>query len=73
MLKMLMRFALIWGISMLVAPYVNRLLDRLASTAPRGSFVEELLLELSDNYSTGLIRALGEGIGELVFGSKGVE
>ena len=69
MVKGLLRFALIWGISWLLTPYVNRFLDRLAERAPRGSFGEDLLLELSGRYSTTLIRSLGETLGELVLGS----
>jgi hypothetical protein len=49
---------------------VNRFLDRLAQRAPTGSFLEEMLLELSDSYSTSLIRSFGETLGELVLGSK---
>lgn len=70
MLKGLIRFALIWAITMMVTPYVNRLFDRLAERAPRGSFLEDALLELSDRYSTALIRSFGETLGELVFGPR---
>ena len=70
MVKGLLRFALIWGLSMLVTPYVNRFFDRLADRAPKGSFAEDMLLELSSNYSSSLIRSLGETVGELVLGSK---
>ena len=70
MVKGLLRFALIWGISILLTPYLNRLFDRLAERAPKGSFVKELLLELSDTYSTTLIRSFGETLGELVLGSR---
>jgi hypothetical protein len=70
MVKGLLRFALIWGISMLLTPYLNRLFDRLAERAPKGSFVEALLLELSGRYSTTLIQSFGETLGELVLGSK---
>ena len=70
MVKGLLRFALIWAISMLVTPYVNRLFDRLAQRAPKGSFLEDALLELSDRYSTTLIRSFGETVGELVLGSR---
>ena len=69
MVKGLLRFALIWAISWLLTPYLNRFLDRLAERAPRGSFAEEMLLELSERYSTVLMRALGETLGELVLGS----
>jgi hypothetical protein len=70
MVKGLLRFALIWGISILLTPYLNRFLDRLAERAPRGSFLNEMLLELSGHYSTTLIRSFGETLGELVLGSK---
>jgi hypothetical protein len=70
MVKGLLRFALIWGISILLTPYLNRFLDRLAERAPKGSFVKEMLLELSESYSTTLIRSFGETLGELVLGSR---
>ena len=70
MVKALIRFALITALTMLVTPYVNRWLDRLAERAPKGSFLEDALLELSDRYSSSLIRSLGETVGELVLGSK---
>ncbi len=70
MLKGLIRFALIWAISMFLTPYLNRFLDRLATRVPKNSFLEELLLELSSRYSATLIRAFGETLGELAFGSK---
>jgi hypothetical protein len=70
MVKGLLRFALIWGISILLTPYLNRLFDRLAERAPKDSFVKEMLLELSDSYSTTLIRSFGETLGELVLGSR---
>ncbi|HEY0583198.1 MAG TPA: hypothetical protein VGE94_13520 [Chloroflexota bacterium] len=70
MVKGLIRFGLIWAISMFLTPYVNRFLDRVVARAPKNSFVEAMLLELSENYSAALIRAFGESLGELVFGSK---
>ena len=70
MVKGLLRFALIWGLSMLLTPYVNRLFDRLAARARKDSFFEAILLELSGNYSSSLIRSVGETVGELVLGSK---
>jgi hypothetical protein len=70
MVKGLIRFALIWAISLYLTPYLNRFFDRLATRAPRGSFIEEMLLELSSNYSASLIRSFGETLGELVLGSK---
>lgn len=70
MLKGLLRFALIWAISMFLTPYVNRFLSRIAERAPRDSFLEQLLRELSDQYSASLIRSFGETVGELAFGAK---
>ncbi len=69
-MKFLLRFALVWGLSMLLSPYVNRLFDRLALRAPKDSFLQATLLELSDTYSSSLIHSLGEAVGELVLGSK---
>jgi hypothetical protein len=69
MVKTLLRFALIWGLSLLLTPYVNRFFDRLAQRAPKGSFLEDALLELSDRYATSLINAFGQAVGELVLGS----
>ena len=71
MLKGLLRFALVTILSMLVTPYVNRFLNQLARRAPKDSFLEDLLLELSDQYATSLVRSVGETVGELVLGSKG--
>lgn len=70
MVKGLIRFALIWALSMFLTPYVNRFFDRVAARAPRDSFVEAMLLELSENYSAALIRSFGETLGELVLGAK---
>jgi len=70
MVKGLLRFGLIWGISLLLTPYLNRFFDRLAGRVPAGSFVNEMLLELSGSYSATLIRSFGETLGELAFGSK---
>ena len=69
MVKGLLRFAVIWGLSMVLTPYVNRLFDRAAERAPSGSVWEAILLELSNNYSSTLIRSVGETIGELFLGS----
>ncbi len=69
-MKFVLRFALIWGLSMLLTPYVNQLFDRLATRAPKNSFLEATLLELSDTYSSSLIRSFGEAVGEFVLGSK---
>jgi len=70
MLKGLLRFALIWAISMFLTPYLNRFLLQLAARAPKNGFLEDMLVELSDQYSTSLIRSFGETLGELAFGSK---
>jgi hypothetical protein len=70
MLKGLIRFALIWALSLFLTPYVNRLFDRLANRAPRGSFLEAFLLELSGAYSASFITYFGETVGELIFGSR---
>ena len=69
-MKFLLRFALVWGLSMLVTPYVNQLFDRLATRAPKNSFLQATLLELSDSYSSSLIHSFGEALGDLVLGSK---
>jgi hypothetical protein len=70
MVKGLIRFAVIWAISMYLTPYLNRALLQLAAKAPKNSFVEEMLTELSDQYSSSIIRSLGETVGELFLGSK---
>jgi hypothetical protein len=70
MVKGLIRFAVIWAIAMFLTPYLNRLFLRLAEKAPKNSFLEEILVELSDEYSSSLIRSFGETVGELVLGSK---
>jgi hypothetical protein len=71
MVKALIRFALITALTMLLTPYVNRLFNQLAERAPKDSFLEDVLRELSDRYSSALTRAFGETLGELVLGSKG--
>ncbi len=70
MVKFVLRFVLIWGLSLLLTPYVSRLFDRVATRAPKGSFLEETLQELGDRYSSELIHSLGETVGELVLPSK---
>ena len=70
MLKGLLRFVLITALSMLVAPQVSKLLDRLADRAPRGSLLEDALLEFSERYSSSLIRSFGEALGDLVLPSR---
>ena len=71
MVKALVRFALITALTMLLTPYVNRLFNQLAERAPKDSFLEDVLRELSDRYSSALSRAFGETLGELVLGSRG--
>jgi len=71
MVKALVRFALITALTMLLTPYVKRLFNQLAERAPKDSFLEDVLRELSDRYSSALIRAFGETLGELVLGSRG--
>jgi hypothetical protein len=70
MLKGLFRFILVTALSMVVAPQVSRLLDRLADKAPKDSLLEDSLLEFSDRYSNGVIRAFGEALGDLVLPSR---
>jgi len=68
--KGVVRLMLVWGLSMLLTPFVSRAFDRLATRAPRGSFLQDTLLELSDRYSSQLVRTFGETVGDLVLGSK---
>ena len=70
MVKGLLRFALVWVIAALITPYLNRLLLQLADRVPKNSFVDDVLVELSDEYSTSIIRSFGETLGDLVLGSK---
>ena len=70
MVKGLLRFALVTILTMLVTPYVNRFFSQLAQRAPKNSFVEDLLIELSDQYSASLVRSVGETVSDLVLGSK---
>jgi hypothetical protein len=68
--KGLARLMLVWGLSVLLTPYVSQLFDRLATRAPSGSFLEDTLLELSDRYSSELVQTFGQTVGELVLGSE---
>jgi hypothetical protein len=70
MVKGLIRFALIWALSMFMTPYIDRWLSQLATRAPKDSFAQHMLFELSGQYSTSLVRSLGETVGELFLGSK---
>jgi hypothetical protein len=69
-LKGLVRFVLVWGLAVALAPYVGRLFDQLARKAPEGSLLEDTLYEFGDRHSSGLVRAFGDAIGDLVLGSK---
>ena len=70
MVKALIRFFTIWGLSIYATPYVDRFLLRLADRAPKNGFIEAMLIELSGSYSSTIIRSFGETIGDLVLGSK---
>jgi hypothetical protein len=70
MVKGLLRLALVWGLTMLVTPHLERWLGQLVAKAPRDSLLEEFLEELSGRYSASLIRSFGETVGELVLGRK---
>jgi hypothetical protein len=70
MVKALLRFGLVWALSMLITPYLDRFLSQLAARAPKDSLLEDFLQELSGQYSSSLIRSLGETVGELVLGAK---
>ena len=70
MVKGLIRFALISVITMVVTPYVTRFLVQLAERAPEDSFLKDVLVEFSGQYSSSLVRSVGETLGELAFGSK---
>jgi len=70
MVKGMIRFALIWALTMYITPYLDRWLSQLAHKAPKDSFLEDVLLELSTKYSASLIRSFGETLGELVLGAK---
>jgi hypothetical protein len=68
--KFVLRLALVWGLTMLLRPYVERMFNRLAIQAPQGSFLEQTLSELGDRYAAGLIHSFGETLGDLVFGAR---
>jgi hypothetical protein len=70
MMKGPLRFALIWALSMFLTPYVERLFTRLTEMAPRNSILEEIFDDLRKQYSTTLVRSVGEGAGEFLFGPK---
>ena len=70
MVKWLIRFVGIWALSTFATPYVDRFLRSLAARGPREGIIQEVLVELSDQYSTTLVHAVGETVGDLVLGSK---
>jgi hypothetical protein len=70
MVKGLLRFGLVWALTMLVTPHLERWFGQLAARAPKDSFLEEFLQELSGRYSSSLIRSFGETVGELVLGAR---
>jgi hypothetical protein len=70
MIKGLLRFALVWGLTMFITPHLERWLGQLVAKAPKNSLLEEILEELSGRYSSSLIRSFGETVGELVLGQK---
>jgi hypothetical protein len=70
MMKGPLRFALIWGLSLVLTPYVNRLFSRMIELTPSNSILEEIFHELRKKYSTTLVRSVGEGAGEIIFGPK---
>ncbi len=70
MIKGLVRFALVWAVSMLLAPYVRRWFERLAARAPHGSFLQATLDELSGKYASTLLHSFGETLGELALGPR---
>jgi hypothetical protein len=69
-MKGLLRYALIWAISMMLAPYVTRFFERMEARAPRGTMIESFFQALGQKYSASLVRSLGESAGEFVFGPK---
>ncbi|HEY2596421.1 MAG TPA: hypothetical protein VGK33_21225 [Chloroflexota bacterium] len=69
-MKFVLRFVLIWGLSMLLTPFMTRMFGQVATRAPKGSFLEETLVEFSGRYSSELVRSFGETVGDLVLPSK---
>jgi hypothetical protein len=55
-----MRILLIWILTGVAAPFVNRGFARVAGRMPNGSFGQSMLLELSTSTSTTLIAVLAE-------------
>ena len=69
-LRGLLRFVLIWGLTGLAEPYITRGFDRLARRAPKGSFLEAMLLELSTSYSIALVRFVALALTEFIIRSS---
>jgi hypothetical protein len=55
-----LRIVLIWVLSRVAAPYVNRGFAQLAKLTPDGSFLEETLLELSTRSSAIFVAVVAE-------------
>jgi hypothetical protein len=69
MLKFILRLLLVRVLVIFVTPYLTRFFDRLAERAPRDSFLQQTLLELSATYSLTLVRSLGLTLGGVFLGS----
>ncbi len=68
MIKGLLRFAIIWGVSMLLTPYLNRFFESLASRTASIGFLRETFEALRTEYLSTLIRSFGESMGDMAFG-----
>jgi hypothetical protein len=66
--KGLLRFALGWVLAALLTPYVNRFFQTLIQRLPEGTFLYEVLDELSDHYASTLVSSLVDSLGEVVLG-----
>lgn len=69
-MKGLIRFAVIFAVSRMLAPKLDQVFRRLAVRVPPNTVVRDVLDELSTRYSTTLIRSFGEAAGDMVFGPK---
>lgn len=67
-MKSLLRFAVIFALSRILAPRLNLLFHRLSARVPANSMAAEVLESLSSTYSTTLLRSVGETVGDLVLG-----
>lgn len=68
-MKGILRFVLIWVLSMVLEPYLSRFMAQLSDRAPRGSFVGEVLDEMSGDFASGLVHSVGETVSDLFFGA----